>query len=101
MKNAKVKYDDPDVERVRRAHMNDLENIPMFIVTAWLFLLTDPPVNLAINLFRVFTCARILHTIVYAVVVVPQPARAISWGVGYFITIYMVFHSLFYFIKSF
>lgn len=101
IKNAKVKYDDPDVERVRRAHLNDLENIPAFSVAAWLFLLTDPPVLFAINLFRVFTLARILHTFVYAIVVIPQPARGISWGVGYGITIYMFVHALFHFITAF
>lgn len=89
-----MKYDDPDIERVRRAHLNDLENIPAFIFAALIFLLTNPPAGLAINLFRIFTYARIAHTVVYAVFVVPQPARAISWGVGYGITIYMVIHSL-------
>ncbi|KAK6639479.1 hypothetical protein RUM43_007752 [Polyplax serrata] len=100
MKNAKVKFDDPDVERARRAHLNDLENIPVFFVAAWLFLLTDPPVFLAVNLFRVFAIARILHTVVYAVKPMPQPARALSWGVGYGITIYMVVHSLIYYVKG-
>lgn len=99
MKNSKVKLDDPDIERVRRAHLNDLENIPAFIVAAWLFLITNPPAWLAINLFRAFTLGRILHTIVYAVFVVPQPARALSWGVGYGVTGYMLVHSLLQFIK--
>ena len=94
LKNAKVKYDDPDVERVRRAHLNDLENIPAFIFAAWLFVLTNPPAWLALNLFRAFTFARIVHTLVYAVVVIPQPARALSWGVGYGVTGYMLVHSL-------
>lgn len=92
---------DPDVERVRRAHLNDLENIPIFIVAAWLFLMTNPSASTAILLFRLFTIARIAHTFVYAVVVIPQPARALSFGVGFFITVYMVFCSLIFFIKSF
>ncbi|XP_075224733.1 microsomal glutathione S-transferase 1-like isoform X1 [Lycorma delicatula] len=86
---AKVKYDDPDIERVRRAHMNDLENIPIFAIAALLYIATRPDYFIALNLFRVFTIARIIHTFVYAVVVIPQPARAISWGIAYVITIYM------------
>ena len=29
---------DPDVERVRRAHLNDLENIPLFIAIAAVYM---------------------------------------------------------------
>ncbi|RZF41478.1 hypothetical protein LSTR_LSTR000192 [Laodelphax striatellus] len=78
-----VKYDDPDIERVRRAHLNDLENIPVFMVAALLYIATKPSYWLALNLFRTFTIARIIHTLVYAVVVIPQPARALAWVVGY------------------
>lgn len=85
----KVKFDDPDVERIRRGHLNDLENIPIFLLIALLYTLTDPSRLLAINLFRAFTVARILHTFVYTVVVIPQPSRALSWAVGYIITGYM------------
>lgn len=95
LKNSKVKYDDVDVERVRRAHLNDIENIPLFFVSAWLYLLTNPPVMLAVNLFRVYTLARIVHTVVYAVFVVPQPARAIAWGIGYAITAFMLLNTVF------
>ncbi|RZF39691.1 hypothetical protein LSTR_LSTR012145 [Laodelphax striatellus] len=86
---SKVKYDDIDIERVRRAHLNDIENIPVFMVAALLYIATNPAYFLAVNLFRIFTIARIIHTFVYAVVVIPQPARALSWGAGYAATIYM------------
>ncbi|KAG0712054.1 Microsomal glutathione S-transferase 1 [Chionoecetes opilio] len=56
---------DPDVERVRRAHQNDLENIPLFFVLAPLFLFTQPSLTFATLLFRAFTIGRILHTIFY------------------------------------
>lgn len=78
--------------------MNDLENIPVFFVAAFFYVLTDPNPIIAVNLFRIFTLARILHTFVYAVYVIPQPARAITWGVGYFITIFMAISSLISFI---
>nr|XP_034841145.1 microsomal glutathione S-transferase 1-like [Maniola hyperantus] len=84
-----VKFNDPDVERTRRAHLNDLENIPAFWVLGALYLTTGPATELATLLFRVFTAGRILHTIVYAVKPLPQPARAIAFGIPYFINWYM------------
>uniref|UniRef100_A0A0A9YXL8 Microsomal glutathione S-transferase 1 n=1 Tax=Lygus hesperus TaxID=30085 RepID=A0A0A9YXL8_LYGHE len=80
---------DDDVERVRRAHLNDLENIPFFFVSAFAYVLTGPNPWLANTLFRSYTLARIAHTLVYAVVVVPQPARAIAFFIGIGIKTYM------------
>lgn len=85
----KVKFDDPNVERVRRAHRNDLENIVPFFVIGLLYTLTNPSAFLAINLFRAVGIARIAHTLVYAVVVVPQPARALAFFVALLATVYM------------
>lgn len=85
-----VKNEDPDVERVRRAHLNDLENIPIFLITGIIFVLTDPDVVVALMLFRLFTLARLIHTFVYAVFVVRQPTRAIAFGVGQLINFIMV-----------
>ncbi|XP_030566066.1 microsomal glutathione S-transferase 1 isoform X1 [Drosophila novamexicana] len=85
----KVKFDDPNVERVRRAHRNDLENILPFFIIGLLYTLTNPNAFLAINLFRAVGIARIAHTLVYAVVVVPQPARALAFFVALLATAYM------------
>ncbi|XP_046629272.1 microsomal glutathione S-transferase 1-like [Neodiprion virginianus] len=88
-KKSKVVFDDPDVERVRRAHLNDLENVvPWFIVTS-LWIGTDPSTWLASLLIRTFVITRIIHTIVYAIVPFPQPARGLSFGVGFLTTGYM------------
>nr|UNW37539.1 microsomal GSTs1-2 [Sesamia inferens] len=85
----KVKFDDPDVERVRRAHLNDLENIPVFWVLGAMYVTTGPSASLATTLFRVYTAGRILHTFVYAVKPLPQPARGIAFGIPLFISFYM------------
>ena len=29
-----ITFSDPDVERIRRAHQNDIENIPLFLLAA-------------------------------------------------------------------
>ncbi|GAB0094416.1 Glutathione transferase [Sergentomyia squamirostris] len=95
---AKVKYDDPDVERVRRAHRNDLENIFPFIFVGFFYVLTNPEAALAINLFRAAAIARIVHTLVYAVVVVPQPARGLAFFVCLGSTLYMAFKCICFFL---
>ncbi|XP_067640989.1 microsomal glutathione S-transferase 1 [Eurosta solidaginis] len=94
-KHQKVKFDNPDVERVRRAHRNDLENILPFLVIGFLYVLTNPSVGLAVNLFRAVGISRILHTIVYAVVVLPQPSRALSFFICLFVTVYMAIQVIF------
>uniref|UniRef100_A0A1B6JYG5 Microsomal glutathione S-transferase 1 n=1 Tax=Homalodisca liturata TaxID=320908 RepID=A0A1B6JYG5_9HEMI len=88
-KKAKVKYDDPDVERIRRAHLNDLENIPLFLIVALVYVMSDPNPWIANNIFRIFTLARIFHTVVYAVFPLPQPSRSLTFFVGNLATVYM------------
>ncbi|XP_044745017.1 microsomal glutathione S-transferase 1-like [Coccinella septempunctata] len=78
-----------DVERIRRAVQNDLENILPFLFIAYLFLYTNPSSWLAYILFIAFVIVRILHSIVYAIFVCPQPTRAILWGIGFGITALM------------
>lgn len=72
-----------------RAHRNDLENILPFFVIAFFYIGLNPSTFIALNLIRAFAISRIVHTLVYAVVVIPQPARALSWMVSYVINGYM------------
>ncbi|XP_045460301.1 microsomal glutathione S-transferase 1-like [Harmonia axyridis] len=83
-----VKIND-DVERIRRAVQNDLENILPFLLIAYLYLYTNPPSWLVHLLFITFVVVRILHSIVYAVFVLPQPTRAVLWAIGFGITLLM------------
>jgi glutathione S-transferase len=61
----KINLGDADVERVRRAHLNDLENIFPFIFVAHFYLMTEPSVYLATNLIRAFAGCRFAHTFFY------------------------------------
>lgn len=72
-----------------RAHRNDLENILPFFAAGFLYCLINPEPWIAINLFRLVAVARIAHTLVYAVVVIPQPARALAFFFGLLPTAYM------------
>ncbi|OAD57597.1 Microsomal glutathione S-transferase 1 [Eufriesea mexicana] len=93
MKGAKVIYNDPDVERIRRAHLNDLENILIWYIVTFLWLTTEPSVWLASLLIRSFVIARIGHTLVYAIVP-KQPHRAIAFFVGFGLTAYQAISTL-------
>lgn len=88
---ASIVNDDPDVERVRRAHLNDLENILPFFSVGFLYVLTNPNVYEGTILIRIVAWARILHTIVYAVYPIRQPARAICFFLALLPTVYMSF----------
>lgn len=55
---------DNTVERVRRAHLNDLENIPAFLIAAFFYVMSEPQPDVGFWLIRVAVVARILHTIV-------------------------------------
>uniref|UniRef100_A0A0P5UUH3 Microsomal glutathione S-transferase 1 n=3 Tax=Daphnia magna TaxID=35525 RepID=A0A0P5UUH3_9CRUS len=90
LNKGKTKTDD-DVERVRRAHLNDLENILPFLSLAFVYVGTGPTLGCAKFLFRTFAAARFLHTFVYAVVVIPQPARALAFFGGMVVNLYMAY----------
>ncbi|CAK9804852.1 Microsomal glutathione S-transferase 1 [Anthophora quadrimaculata] len=96
-KKGKVVYTDPDIERVRRAHLNDLENIPLWFFVTFLWLTTGPAVWLAAILIRTFVLARIIHTLSYAVYP-KQPYRAISFFIGLVIIIYQAISTLLYYL---
>ncbi|NWX76390.1 MGST1 transferase, partial [Alca torda] len=84
---------DPDVERVRRGHLNDLENIVPFLGIGLLYALSGPEVSTALLHFRIFTGARIAHTFAY-LIPLPQPGRGLSWAVAYSVTISMAYKVL-------
>jgi glutathione S-transferase len=54
------------VDRSRRMHRNDLENIPAFLACGLLFVIADPSILLAKVLMYGFVTARLLHSVAYA-----------------------------------
>ena len=81
---------DPDerVERMRRIHQNDLENVPFFLVAGFLFVLTDPSLWLAEGLFYGYVLSRFLHFWAYATAR-SHDLRATFWTLGVLIVIGM------------
>jgi glutathione S-transferase len=79
---------DERVERVRRIHLNDLENVPFFLVAGLLFVLTDPPLLLAQWLLYGYVVSRLLHFAAYFTAQT-HDMRATFWTVGSLILIFM------------
>jgi uncharacterized MAPEG superfamily protein len=79
---------DADVERYRRAHRNDLENILPFFVVGAIYAATGPSALGAWLCLPGFALARVLHTVFYLRGSMPQ--RTIAYGYGYLATLWMI-----------
>ncbi|MBS0385838.1 MAG: MAPEG family protein [Proteobacteria bacterium] len=76
------------VDRSRRIHRNDLENIPAFLAIGLLFVLINPPLAAAQWLMYGFVVARVLHTLAYSTAQ-SHEVRATFYSVGSLIVIAM------------
>lgn len=81
------------VDRIRRIHLNDLENIPFFLVAGLLYVTTAPDLVLAQWLFYGYVVSRLLHFIAYISAQIHE-VRATLWTVGSVILIYMTVATL-------
>ena len=81
------------VDRSRRMHRNDLENIPGFWIAGLLFVVAAPPLWLAQGLMYGFVAARAAHAVAYATKR-SHEVRATFYTIGSLIVIYMAGHSL-------
>lgn len=81
------------VERVRRIQMNDLENLPFFLVAGLLYVLTEPPLLLAQLLLYGYVVSRLLHFAAYATAQT-HDMRATFWTIGSLILVFMTVRSL-------
>ncbi len=76
------------VERIRRIQLNDLENLPFFLVAGLLFVLTAPSLLLAQWLLYGYVVSRLLHFAAYFTAQT-HDTRATLWTVGSLILIFM------------
>lgn len=81
-----------------RAHLNDLENIPIFFIVMTLYLLTNMPAVRAIWCMRIFTIARIIHTISYLNAI--SKPRGISFLIGAGCTVFLAGNVLYSAVKT-
>lgn len=81
------------VDRSRRMHRNDLENIPAFLACGLLFVVAGPSYLLANILMYSFVGARLVHTVAYATKQ-SHEVRATLYTIGSVVVIIMAVYVL-------
>ena len=81
------------VDRSRRMHRNDLENIPGFWMAGFLFVMASPPLWLALIAFFGFVAARAAHAVAYATKQT-HDMRATFYTIGSVIVMFMAVYVL-------
>src|SRR5689334_21806410 len=69
------------VERIRRIQLNDLENLPFFLIAGLLYVLTEPSLLMARLLLYGYVVSRLLHFVAYFTAQT-HDTRANLWTVG-------------------
>jgi uncharacterized MAPEG superfamily protein len=78
------------VQRAARAWRNDLENIPIFLILAWIYVSAGLSLTAFVIYCLVFMVARIAHTICYINAI--QPWRTASFTLGAIVTLALIIH---------
>ncbi|MGD8384428.1 MAG: MAPEG family protein [Lysobacterales bacterium] len=81
------------VDRSRRMHRNDLENIPAFLACGLIFVAVGPPYLLTNWLMYGFVAARLLHTLAYATRQ-SHEVRATFYTIASLIVVFMALYVL-------
>jgi glutathione S-transferase len=76
------------VERIRRIHLNVLENVPFFLAAGLLYVTTKPELIVAQGLFYGYVVSRLLHFIAHITAQIHE-IRATFWTIGSLIIVYM------------
>lgn len=84
---------DERVDRIRRIHHNDLENVPFFLAAGFLFVLVQPPLVLAQWLLYGYVVSRLLHFGAY-LTARTHDTRATLWTIGSLILVFMAVWTL-------
>jgi len=82
------------VDRIRRIQLNDLENLPFFLVAGLLFVMTEPSLLLARVLLYGYVASRFVHFGAY-LTARTHDTRAAFWTAGSLILVFMTGRTLF------
>jgi uncharacterized MAPEG superfamily protein len=80
----------PIVDRASRAWRNDLENIPIFLILAGIYVAAGLSAKAFAFYCLVFTAMRIIHT--YAFIKAIQPWRTVAFTIGTVTMLAMMIH---------
>lgn len=78
------------VQRAARAWRNDLENIPIFLILAWIYVAAGLSAGAFVIYCLVFMAARIAHTICYINSI--QPWRTVAFTIGTIAMVALIVH---------
>lgn len=81
------------VDRIRRIQLNDLENLPFFLVAGFLYIQTQPSLRLAQWLLYGYVVSRLLHFAAYFTGQIHE-VRATFWTAGSLILIFITVRTL-------
>lgn len=84
--NANQTQPNESVDRIRRIHLNDLENIPFFLAAGFLWVLTKPSLLEAQIVLYAYVITRLLHFAAY-LSARSHDVRAMLWTPGSLIII--------------
>jgi glutathione S-transferase len=76
------------VDRVRRIQLNDLENVPFFLVAGFLYILTEPSLIATRLLLYGYVASRLAHFAAYFTAQT-HDMRATLWTIGSLILVYL------------
>jgi uncharacterized MAPEG superfamily protein len=85
-------HEAPIVDRASRAWRNDLENIPIFLILAGIYVMAGLSATAFAWYCWIFMVMRIIHT--YTFIQAIQPWRTISYTIGAIVMIVMMIHLL-------
>ena len=83
----------PDVERSRSMQRNDMENIPVFLISGFLFTLTQPSLWVAQILLYGYVISRLLHAYALGTAKIHE-LRAVFFSIGSLLVIGMSLYTL-------
>ena len=83
----------PMVDRASKAWRNDLENIPIFLILAWIYVFAGLAPLAFVIYCVVFMIARVVHTICYLNAI--QPWRTIAFTIGSLVMLAMIIQLFF------
>lgn len=83
-----VEIEHADVQRIKRAHGNAIENAVPFFVIGFIYTQTSPSMMVARVLFLTFVALRLFHAMFY--LTAKQPFRTASFALGALINLAMV-----------
>ncbi len=82
----------PMVQRAAKCWRNDLENIPIFLILALIYVIAGLSTGAFVIYCGLFVLARVLHTIFY--LRAAQPGRTIAYTLGAMVSLALMIHLL-------